>query len=121
MATDPDKDGEHFDIALVGGATEDGAGHKVLRLRPEGASLGEIRPLQEGHPIHGEVVQLKPRREAPAVCDVEVAVRAPAPPPSNPTEAPPPRHGPAQVSTPTYRANWERIFGGKKTNDGDVN
>jgi hypothetical protein len=65
------------------------------------------------------VVQLKPRKEAPGVCDVEVAVHAPTPDPSSPTAASPPRHGPAQVSTPTYRANWERIFG--KTSNGDVN
>lgn len=122
MATDPEKAGEHFDIALLGGTTEDG-GQRVVRLRPEGASLGELRPLQEGRPIHGEVLQLKPRQEAPWVCDVDVTVPAPAPreassPPALPA---PSRHGPAQVATPTYRDNWDRIFTSKKSPDGGVN
>jgi hypothetical protein len=122
MATDPEKAGEHFDIALLGGTTEDG-GQRVVRLRPEGASLGELRPLQEGRPIHGEVLQLKPRQDAPWVCDVDVTVPAPAPreassPPALPA---PSRHGPAQVATPTYRDNWDRIFTSKKSPDGGVN
>jgi hypothetical protein len=95
----------------------------VVRLRPEGASLGELRPLQEGRPIHGEVLQLKPRQDAPWVCDVDVTVPAPAPreassPPALPA---PSRHGPAQVATPTYRDNWDRIFTSKKSPDGGVN
>lgn len=122
MATDPEKAGEHFDIALLGGTTEDG-GQRVVRLRPEGASLGELRPLQEGRPIHGEVLQLKPRQDAPWVCDVDVTLPAPAPreassPPALPA---PSRHGPAQVATPTYRDNWDRIFTSKKSPDGGVN
>jgi hypothetical protein len=122
MATDPEKAGEHFDIALLGGTTEDG-GQRVVRLRPEGASLGELRPLQEGRPIHGEVLQLKPRQDAPWVCDVDVTVPAPAPreassPPALPA---PSRHGPAQVATPTYRDNWDRIFTSKKSPEGGVN
>ena len=132
MATDPEEDGENFDIALLGGQTEDGAGRRVVRLRPDGATVGEIRPLQEGRPIHGEVVQLKPRQEAPWVCDVDVNVpaarpaasAAPASPPRPaelPREAQAPRHGPAQVATEDYRANWDRIFGGKKAPGGDVN
>jgi hypothetical protein len=122
MATDPEKDGEHFDIALLGGKTEDGSGRRVVRLRPDGASVGEVRPLQEGRPIHGEVVQLKPRQEAPWVCDVDTAVPAPSATPQEAPSAPalPPaqRHGPAQVATPTYRENWDRIFGAKKPPEG---
>lgn len=119
MATDPKKEEDPFDIALLGGKTEDGGGVQVVRLRPEGASIGEVRPLQEGRPIHGEVVQLKPREGAPWVCDVDVAVQAQQPaPPSLPSAE---RHGPAQVATATYRDNWERIFGRKKSPDDDLN
>ena len=117
MATAPEKDGEHFDIALLGGKTEDGGGHRVMRLRPDGPSVGEIRPLQEGRPIHGEVVQLKPRQDAPWIYDVDTTLPSPT---TTPQAALPltPRHGPPQVATPTYRENWDRIFGPKKPQEG---
>lgn len=130
MAQSPEKDDPPFDVALLGGQTEDGGGQRVLRLRPEGASLGEVRPLKEGQPIHGEVVQLKPRGEAPGVCDVSVLVpsRQPAParpstPPAERASAAPrapagPHQGPPQVATPAYRSNWDRIFGDKKEKSG---
>lgn len=118
MAKDPNKGEESFDIALLGGKTEDGGGHNIVRLRPEGASIGEIRPLQEGKPIHGEVVQLAPHQNAPWVCDVKVAV--PPPQPSQ-QDAPSERHGPAQVASPRYRDSWERIFGSPKHPDSDLN
>jgi hypothetical protein len=118
MATAPEKDREHFDIALLGAKTEDGGGRRVMRLRPDGASVGEVRPLQEGRPIHGEVVQLKPRQDAPWICDVDTTLPSPAATPQEATRPPTQRHGPAQVATPTYRENWDRIFGTKKPQEG---
>ncbi len=121
--SDPPSDkpaGEGFDVALIGDATDDGGGRKVLRLRPDGVAVGEVRPLREGQPIQGEVVQLKPREGAPWVCDVDVAVPAPQLAPSTAASTPAPRveappaerrSGPAQVATAAYRDSWERIFG----------
>jgi hypothetical protein len=99
MAKAPDPEADSFDVALVGGATSDGDGRHVLRLRPDGASIGEVRPLKEGRPIHGEVVQLKPREGAPWLCDVDVALPAQHPvkaaePAADPELAE--RHGPAR-------------------------
>jgi hypothetical protein len=108
-----------FDVAVLGGETEDGEGRRVLRLRPEGASIGEVRPLKEGRPITGgEIIALKPREQEPWLCDVDVQHRLPAraaAPTTAPTTAPAPEAprlpGPAQVATPAYRESWERIFG----------
>ncbi len=92
------------DVILLHAPTDDGEGAKVLRARRGAVEAGEVRPLKEGKPLGegGEVVTLQPRPDAPCVCDVKVAY-----------ERTPRRSstGPAQVATPTYRAQWERIFG----------
>ncbi len=111
-----------FDVAVLGGETEDGEGRRVLRLRPDGAAIGEIRPLKEGKPITGgEIVSLKPREQSPWVCDVDVEHRLPARSAGKEAaagegeakvaEAGARDKGPAQVATPAYRESWERIFG----------
>jgi hypothetical protein len=109
-----------FDVAVLGGETEDGEGRRVLRLRPDGASIGELRPLKEGRPITGgEIVSLTPREQTPWVCDVGVEHRLPPrtgaeaakDKAGEPAEARLP--GPAKVATPAYRESWERIFGAR--------
>lgn len=103
------------DVALIGPPTEDGQGRKVLRARDDRLELGEVRALAEGKPIHGEVVTLKPRTDAPWVCDVETTVPAPAAahPAAGAAKAGTagPKKGPAQVASPRYRSNWDAIFG----------
>jgi len=67
--------------------------------------FGEIRPLQQGKPIEGEVVGLKPRKDYPFVYDVNVEFD--------------PRRGsdqtntsrPAVVASSEYRRGWEAIWG----------
>lgn len=92
------------DIALVFDRTEDREGFHVLRRRAEDqpVELGTIRPLREGEPIDGEVVSLKPRKDAPFVCDVKVQIDT-----RRPTA-----DGPAQVASEAYRAGWDAIFSG---------
>ncbi len=89
------------DVVLLAGPTDDGGGMRVLRARQDRLETGEIRPLQEGVPIRGEVVTLKPRENTPQICDVEVAYTPP------PVE----HKGPAQVATQAYRDHWDDVFG----------
>lgn len=91
------------DVVLVHGRTEDQTGLRVLRAREGRVELGEVRPLQHGKPVHGELVQLTPRTETPLLCDVSPVLDEPVPGA--------PRHGPVQVATRRYRDGWERIFG----------
>jgi hypothetical protein len=86
------------DRALVVGASEDGSSLAILRKRSADAPLeaGIVRPLQEGAPIHGEVIRLAPRPDAPLVCDVEVQLDA--------------RKGPPKVASSRYREGWDRVF-----------
>jgi hypothetical protein len=93
-----DEKHEKKDVVLLYSRTDDGEGTKVLRAREGGVETGEVRPLKEGKPISGEVVTLKPREEAPYLCDVEVAMPAK-------------REKPSQVATQKYRDNWDKVFG----------
>jgi hypothetical protein len=102
QAQQSDKD---KDVALVCGVSEDGQSLDIIRKRGERIETGTVRRLEEGKPIHGEVVRLRPREHAPFVCDVEVEVPAPS------RSASPTTSGPAQVATETYRKNWDAIYG----------
>jgi hypothetical protein len=92
-------DGEPSDVLLVYGKSDDGKGYEVLRQRGAEIQAGRLRPLDDGKPIHGEVVRLEPREESPALFDVEV------------------QHDgrmsagrPAKVATDQYRRGWESIW-----------
>jgi hypothetical protein len=95
------------DIVFVHSPTEQGDGLRVIRKREETIEVGELRRIQEGQPIHGEVVKLNRREEHERLFDVEVLV------PREEIEARGSRSGPAQVATRAYRDNWETIFGSK--------
>jgi hypothetical protein len=105
----PEKKGEAFDVVMMHGATDDGAGTKVLRARPGRIEAGEVRPMAEGRPLApgGEVVRLERRPDAPALFDVHVECEVPQPKP----DSTPALKGPAQVATPAYRESWDRTFG----------
>ena len=92
------------DVVFVHSPLEEGDGFRVLRKRDDAIELGELRSVQEGRPIHGEMVRLSPRKEHERLFDVEVLVQKPEPTSS-------PRSGPAQVATQAYRTNWDAIFG----------
>jgi hypothetical protein len=94
------------DVAIVCGVSDDGQGVDIIRRRGERIETGTVRPLEQGKPIHGEVVRLRPREQFPMICDVEVEVPAPGQPAASTATS-----GPAQVATETYRKNWDAIYG----------
>jgi hypothetical protein len=96
-------------VAIVCGVSDDGKGVDIIRKRGERIEAGTVRRLEQGKPIHGEVVRLRPREHFPMICDVEVEV--PAQRTGEPFAA---SSGPAQVATETYRKNWDAIYGRNK-------
>lgn len=90
------------DVVLVYGHSEDGRSYEVLRQRGDEVQAGTMRPLDQGKPIHGEVVRLRPREEAPLLFDVEVE-----------HDARPSPGRPAKVATEQYRKGWESIWAKK--------
>jgi hypothetical protein len=94
------------DVVFLHRATDDGQGVKVVRARDGKVELGEVRPLEDGKPVTGDIVTLKPRAEQPRLCDVKVEYAS--------TDAAAPRKPdsgkPAQVASARYRENWEAIF-----------
>ena len=96
------------DVVFVHSPAEAGEGMRVIRKRDDIIEVGEIRPVQEGKPLHGELVKLKPRKEHDRLFDVEVlASREELGQPAALGHA-----GPAQIATDAYRENWDAIFGG---------
>jgi hypothetical protein len=92
------------DIAIIHGATDDGAGARVLRFRNGAVSAGELRPVREGKPIGDrELVRLKPLHDELPICAVEVV----HPGAASERDA----NGPARVTTDRYRRNWNAVFG----------
>ncbi len=107
------------DVVLLGPPTADGGGVHVLRARDEKVETGELRALQEGRPITGEVVTLSPRQDNPRVCDVTDSYRPPtAASAAAPTALTAPtgieHKGPPNVATDAYREGWEEVFGKKR-------
>jgi hypothetical protein len=103
-----DDEGGARDVALVIDRTEDRGGYRILRRRhPDSAvELGTIRPLEEGRPIEGEVVSLRPREDVPFAYDVKTELEAHAGTGRRLTE-----DGPAQIATEQYRRGWDAIWG----------
>lgn len=98
------------DVVLLGPPTADGAGVHVLRAREERIEAGELRALEEGKPINGEVVSLAPRKDNPRVCDVKESYRPGAVLPAK-------GKGPAQVATQSYRDNWDQVFSSRSSRE----
>jgi hypothetical protein len=99
------------DVVILGPPTADGAGVHVLRAREETLEAGELRALEEGKPITGEIVTLSPRKDNPRVCDVKDSYRPPSL--SAATHKALAHKGPAKVATEAYREGWDEIFGKK--------
>jgi hypothetical protein len=110
------------DVALIHGVSPDGA-VQVIRRRGDHLETGALTPLREGAPIQGEVVSLRPRKDCPLLCDVDVHYAPPQLQPSTAAKAKPSprqavrRKGPAQVATDSYRDNWDSIWSTKKKSD----
>jgi len=90
---------------LLHSPTADGEGVHALRARGDRLELAEIRPLKPGQPIvTGEVARLKPREDAPLICDVDVTYEVPRP-------SPPTAHaGPTRATSTAYRRGWDTVF-----------
>lgn len=113
-----DDDAAKKDLVLLQGPTESGQALRVIRKREETIEVGELHPVVEGKPIHGELVRLTQREEHKLLYDCEVLVpKANKPAPAR-DEAPAalPHKGPARVTSEAYRGGWDVIFG-KKSNE----
>ena len=118
MADAPAKPDE--DVVVLGPPTPDGDGVRVLRARNDRLEAGELRALEEGRPVTGEIVKLEPRKDDPRICDVRESWRPPArasasPSPPTPT-TPTKKKGPAQVASDAYRDGWDKVFDKSKAN-----
>lgn len=103
------------DVVLIHGVTEDGKGLQVLRARDERLEVGQVRPLEDGKPLHGDVVKLRPRPGRPYLCDVETELPAQAAPKLRQQPAAAERRkGPVQVASAAYRQNWDAIWSGSQ-------
>jgi hypothetical protein len=103
------------DVVVLGPPTADGEGVHVLRARDERLETGELRNLEEGRPITGEIVTLSPRKDNPRVCDVTDSYTPPH------ALAPAKAKGPAQVATQAYRDNWDEVFAQRPKSAGQLN
>lgn len=92
------------DVVLVHGSSEDGKTLAVLRKRGDQVSAGLLTAVEEGRPLTGDLLRLKPRKETPLVADVEVLY-------AHEAAASAEREGPARISSPAYREGWNAIFG----------
>jgi hypothetical protein len=98
------------DVVFVRGPTEDGRGVGIVRLREDRIETGELREAKEGQPIVGELVKLEQRPEHERLYDVEVLARGPAASAPRTDEART-HKGPLRVTSDSYRAGWDAVFG----------
>ena len=97
------------DLVLDGDRVNETGGYRVLRKREDRLEVGELRNLQEGKPITGEVVRLQPLEQHPRVFECETLHETS--PQAGHEASHEARQGPPQVATAAYRKNWEHIFG----------
>ncbi|MCU0677376.1 MAG: hypothetical protein MUE69_31870, partial [Myxococcota bacterium] len=91
------------DVVLVHGRSEDGA-LQVIRKKGDELSAGELRPVEEGKPLRGNLLKLRPREDMPLLADVEEEIAITSPSLSKP----------AQVATDSYRKGWDGLWGARK-------
>lgn len=101
------------DVILIHGVDPQRRELHVVRSKGGEVGLGIVRPVEEGRPIDGDLVRLKPHKDMPLLCDVEEVLSVPKPP----APAGPPHPGPACVSTDAYRRGWEQVFGPRADTD----
>ena len=99
-------DDANMDVALVHSPTSDGEGLRIIRKRGDELSVGEVRPLEEGKPIQGDVVELSRRPEHPALFDVKTVLRTPGGESAR-----------SRAATNDYRDGWDALWGKKKKRD----
>jgi hypothetical protein len=94
-------------VAIVCGKDEQGL--HILRRRSEDGPIeaGVLKPLEEGRPITGEVMSMRPRKDFPFLFDVKTELESPAPATTSARAI----NGPAQVASNSYRSGWDAIWG----------
>lgn len=138
--SEADDSGRKSDVVLLHSPTESGDGIRVLRKRDDAIEVGELRPMRQGQPIHGDVVRLTQRKEHTMLYDCEVVLAAKKPKElaakseggggggdesgdddadtsgaAGASAASAGGHkGPARVTSEAYRGGWEAIFGGRQ-------
>lgn len=90
------------DLVYVHDQIKGRKGYRVVRAREDRIELGEMRPLEDGQAIHGDIVKLKPRKEHPRLFDAEVVEGTEVPRPG--------AHGPPKVSSDDFRRGWDDVF-----------
>ena len=93
------------DVAIVCGKDEHGL--HILRRRSKDGPIeaGVLQPLQEGRPITGEVMSMRPRKDFPFLFDVKTELESPVAATTRES------NGPAQVASSSYRSGWDAIWG----------
>lgn len=95
MGEEDKKTGE--DVAFLGPPAEGGGVH-VVRHRPDHTwEAGVLRDVEDGRPLHGELVRLT-QRDGPGYSVETLHGRG---------------EGPAMVNSQAYKDGWENIFGQK--------
>ena len=137
------------DLIVLQGPTTDQKGYKILRARADRVETGELRPLEEGKPIHGDLVELEQHQDAPFLFDVKQQVSASKPEKQSlPAElasaadehsslpallakeltkkwqnrqSATPAKKPAKVTSREYRSNWDHIWSAAKDKKSRLN
>jgi hypothetical protein len=99
------------DVVWVHSQSGDGEALNVVRKRGDEVTFGQVRKAEEGKPLAGELVALRPREDAPRLFDVEVLHE------SKSARG----DGPSNVSTPAYRRGWAEVFGPKRRAASELN
>lgn len=94
------------DRILVYGVSDGGRTAHVVRKRGDDIEAGQLRPVESGKAVTGDVVSLRPRKEFPLLFDVDVQIESPLRVRRHKDHA-----GPAQVATAAYRHGWDAIWG----------
>ena len=111
MSNKHDDDCGGKDMLVPGPVLDDRGARLFKRHRPDHSIVeGVMRPVKEGEALLPGVFALTPRDDGTQICDVE---DIPIPHPACYAHTEEGHEGPARVSTPAYRENWDRIFGGK--------
>lgn len=119
--TDTTTESPSGDVVLIHGPSPDGKGLAVLRHRQNRLERGLVTPIEQGKPIHGEVVTLQPRREFPLICDVKVEYSPADAQSASTSHSRAITKGPGQIATDEYRTNWDRIFQAPTRTRGELN
>ncbi len=95
----------HEDVAFLYSRSEDGRSYGVVRRRKEEIQVGTLQALEEGKPIHGEIVSLRPRPDSAVLFDVETEHAV-----TTARQA----SGPPKIATKEYREGWDSIWSEKR-------